>query len=318
METQLKRETPDSKVDVEALKSGGFIKQTQRDLFTIRLRCPAGKLTSLQLRKAAEIADKYGRGEVHTSVRQSIEIPYVHIRNFDDVVAELREVNWSTASCGPRVRVPTSCGGCTYNPSALVDTQSLCLEVDRRFFGTPTGHHKFKIAFSGCPTDCPRTRGMDLGFQGIVEPRLIEDQCDGCGLCVSSCDEKALALVDGLPVKDEDRCSYCGDCTKVCPASAMEAARRGWLARVGGKHGKHPIHSWEIAQFVSDEGCLALIEETLEWYRAQGRGRERIGATIVRLGLDEYIGKVVRPLGLEAIDTPEARRKFRAGGNVYL
>jgi dissimilatory sulfite reductase (desulfoviridin) alpha/beta subunit len=87
---------------------------------------------------------------------------------------------------------------------------------------------------------------------------------------------------------------------------------------VGGKHGKHPIHSWEIAQFVSDEGCLALIEETLEWYRAQGRGRERIGATIVRLGLEEYIEKVVRPLGLEAIDTPEARRKFRAGGNVYL
>ncbi len=317
MDAGLRREARLWKLDFEALKSGGFIKQTQKDLFTVRLRCPAGKLTSLQLRKAADIAEKYGEGAIHTSFRQSIEIPYVHYQHFDAINAELKELNWSVGSCGPRIRVPTACAGCTWNPNGLMDTQSMCLEVDKRYFGTPTSHHKFKISFSGCPIDCARSREMDLGFQGIVEPELVEDLCNGCGLCVSGCEEQALTLVDGLPVRDTGKCTYCGDCIKVCPLDAMVEARRGWLVRLGGKHGKHPMNGYEIAQFVSDEEALSLIEKTVAWYRANGQGRERIGATIARLGLPKYLDEVVKPSGLEVIERPGERSKYRVGGNLY-
>ena len=317
MDAKLKREARRLKMDFETLKCGGFIKQTQEHLFTVRLRCPGGKLSSHRLRKAAEIADKYGRGEVHNSFRQSIEIPYVHYQHFDTIAAELKEINWSVASCGPRIRVPTACAGCTWNPNGLMDTQTMCLEVDRRYFGTPTGHHKFKISFSGCPIDCARTREMDLGFQGIEEPELVEELCNGCGLCIPACEEKALILVDGLPVRDTSKCIYCGDCIKVCPVDAMIAGRKGWLVRVGGKHGRHPIYAYEIAQFASDEACFPLIEKTMEWYQANGQGRERIGATIGRLGLSKYLDEVAKPLGLEVIEKPEERRKFWAEGNLY-
>ena len=317
MDAPEREEAHDLKLDFEILKSGGFIKQTQKDLFTVRLRCPAGKLTSQKLRKAAELADKYGRGEVHTSVRQSIEIPYVHHRYFEAIAAELQEVDWAIASCGPRIRVPTACAGCTYNPNALMDAESMCLEVDRRFFGNATGHHKFKITFAGCPIDCPDSRKADLGFMGIIEPELLDGVCNSCGICISSCDEKALTMVNNLPVKDTSKCIYCGDCIKVCPVDAMVESRRGWLARVGGKHGKHPIHSYETAQFVSDEECYPLIENTVEWYQANAEGRERIGAAIVRLGLPKYLDEVVRPIGLEIIDKAEDRKKFWARGNLY-
>ena len=317
MDQQLKRESRRLKMDFEVLKSGGFIKQTQRDLFTVRLRCPGGKLTSQQVRKAAEIAEKYGQREIHNSFRQSIEIPYVHHQYFDTITEELKEIGWSVASCGPRIRVPTACAGCTYNPNGITDTQAMCLEVDKRYFGTATGHHKFKISFSGCPIDCPRTREMDLGFQGIVEPALVEEVCNGCGLCISACEEQALTMVDKLPVRDTSKCIYCGDCIKVCPIDAMVEKRKGWLARVGGKHGRHPIYAYEIAQFASDEECFPLIEKTMEWYQANGEGRERIGATIARLGLAQYLDEVLKPLGLELIEKPEERRKFRAGGNMY-
>ncbi|MBI4295385.1 MAG: 4Fe-4S binding protein [Chloroflexi bacterium] len=317
LKADLTRESRRLKLNFDELKSGGFIKQTQKDLFTVRLRCPGGRLTSAQLRQAAELAEKYGRGEVHTSFRQSVEIPYVHYQHFDAIAAELKASNWSVASCGPRVRVPTACAGCAYNPNGLMDSQAMCQEVDRRFFGTPTGHHKFKISFSGCSIDCPRTREMDLGFQGIVEPRLAPDLCNGCSLCVKGCEEKALTLVDKLPVHDTSKCTYCGDCVKVCPVDAMLIARKGWLARVGGRHGKHPLYSYEVARFLSNKDCMSLIAKTLEWYRANGQGRERIGATIGRLGLNKYIDEVVSPLGLETIDSPQARRKFWAGGNLY-
>ena len=317
MNKKLKKEARRLKMDFATLKSGGFIKQTQENLFTVRLRCPAGKLTSKQLRKAAELAEKYGQGEVHTSVRQSIEIPYVHHQYFDVIVAELKEVNWSVASCGPRIRVPTACAGCTYNPNGLMDSQAMCLEVDKRYFGTATGHHKFKITFAGCPIDCPRARNADLGFQGMIEPKLVEELCNGDGLCVSGCEEKALTLVNDLPVRDMSKCIYCGDCMKVCPFDAMVEARKGWLIRVGGKHGKHPLLSYEVAQFASDEGSFSLIEKTMEWYQANGEGRERIGATIGRLGLSRYLDEVVKPLDLEVIEKPEERRRFRIEGNLY-
>ncbi len=315
--TELRKESRRLGINFDEMKSGGFIKQTQKDLFTVRLRCPGGKVTSDKLRKAAEIADKYGRGEVHLSVRQSVEVPYVHYQHFNAITETLREVDWSVASCGPRVRVPTACAGCTYNPNGLADSQAMCAEVDRRYFGIPTGHHKFKVAFSGCPIDCFRTREMDLGFQGVMQPQLVEELCNGCGLCVKGCEEGALRMEDDLPVRDSAKCISCGDCVKICPVDAMVSKRIGWLARVGGKHGKHPYFAYEVANFLTDDQVFALIEKTLDWYRENGQGRERIGATIERLGLGRYTDQVVAPLGLEVIQDPKDRLKYSARGNFY-
>ncbi|MBI4216410.1 MAG: 4Fe-4S binding protein [Chloroflexi bacterium] len=317
LKAELRKESRRVQLNFDELKSGGFIKQTQKDLFTVRLRCPGGRLTSDKLHKAAELAQKYGRGEVHISVRQSVEIPYVHYKDFEAVTKELAQSDWAVASCGPRIRVPTGCAGCTWNPNGLADTQAMCQEVDKRFFGTPTGHHKFKVSFSGCPIDCFRTREMDLGFQGMVEPRLVEELCNGCQLCVKACEESALHMEKDLPVRDLAKCNSCGDCIKVCPVDAMVVSRKGWLARVGGKHGKHPLFAYEVAGYLTEAQALNLIDKTMPWYREKGQGRERIGATIGRVGLDSYIDEVCRPLGLEVIVAPQERQKYWAGGNLY-
>ncbi len=287
--------TEAEKVDINELKSGGFIKQNQKDLFTVRLRVPGGRLDIDKMTKIAAVAKKYSRmGYCHLSVRQSVEIIGVHIDDFDALVKELAKFGQPVASCGPRVRVPTACGGCEYNPKGIMDAQKKALEVDKKFFGT-TCHHKFKISFSGCPIDCSRTTEMDLGFQGVVEPVWEENPCTGCTLCEKACLEGAIvAAEDGKPIFYREKCVYCGDCIKACPTDAWTAKRKGWTVRVGGKHGRHPREANNVMLFLPDEKVFDFIEQTVDWYKRNGKRGERTGTTIDRVGFEKYRKEVAR------------------------
>jgi len=270
-------------IDFETLKSGGLIKQRQKDQFTVRLRCPGGRVPLSKLEKILDVARKYGGDYAHLSVRQSIELPYVDYHHFEAIREELAEIDQHIASCGPRVRVPTACSGCEYNPNGLMDTQKMVELVDREFFGYELAH-KFKIAFSGCPTDCPRSSGMDLGFQGAVRPRWDKDACIGCRICSEACREGAIDCdpVTGEPILHADKCLYCGDCVRACPTDSWLEDEKGWVVRVGGRHGRHPVVGSRIAEFISDEDVPRFIKATIEWYaeHAEGYGRTRIGAIL--------------------------------------
>jgi len=293
LEARLESESKALHVNLNELKSGGYIKQRQKDKFTIRLRCPGGAMSVERMRKIAEVAEKYAEGRVHLSVRQSIEILDVDIAHFDAVAEELREAGQDIASCGPRVRVPTACGGCEYNPNGLMDTQAHALMVDEKFFGTECPH-KFKVTFAGCQIDCTRARGADLGFVGQVEPELVPEECTACEICVKRCEDDALVMVDGLPVRDIEKCTLCGDCVKACPFDSMIQGQAGYAIWVGGKGGKKMRLSDHILDMAQEEDVEGLIQRTLDWYIANGDSRERIGRTIDRVGMNDFKEEVLK------------------------
>lgn len=276
-----------TKIDLGNLKSGGFIKERGKDLFTVRLRIPGGRMPVSRLSAIAAAAEKFGAGEVHLSVRQSIEIVHVPFGNFDGLVADLSVAGQKVASCGARVRVPVACGGCEYNPNGLVDTQKNALEVDEKLFGSATGHHKFKVAFAGCPFDCPKSATNDVGFQGAIFPTLDPDACIRCGLCAKNCEPGAIVMGgDKRPVFDPEACIWCGDCVKVCPTGAWAEEKRGYTVRIGGKWGRKPLVGTLFATFLPEERVVPFIEAVLAWYseKAEGAGRVRIGEIIRREG----------------------------------
>lgn len=288
-------ESSKTSIDLNNLKAGGFIKERGKDLFTVRLRVPGGRMTVSRLKKIAQVAEKFGGEFVHLSVRQSIELININFRDFDAVVAELGAGEQRVASCGARVRVPTACGGCEYNPNGLVDTQRSALEVDEKLFGTPTGHHKFKVGFAGCPFDCPKSATNDVGFQGAIWPELSKEECISCGLCAKSCTEGAIAMGDdGKPVFRADKCIYCGDCVKVCPTEAWKTEKIGYTVRIGGKWGRHPLVGTLFATFVPEERVVEFIAEVLAWYKekAEGSGRVRIGDIIIKEGPDSLLSRL--------------------------
>jgi len=275
------------KIDLNNLKAGGFIKERGKDLFTVRLRVPGGRMSIPRLKRIAEVAEKFGGEFVHLSVRQSIELININFKDFDAVVEGLGEATQKVASCGARVRVPVACGGCEYNPNGLVDSQKSALEVDEKLFGTPTGHHKFKVAFAGCPFDCPKSATNDIGFQGAIYPALDREACISCGLCAKSCVPGAIVMgEDNKPVFSDDPCIWCGDCVKVCPVDAWSEARRGYTVRIGGKWGRNPLVGTLFATFLPEDRVVEFIAAVLEWYKqkAEGLGRIRLGDTIIKEG----------------------------------
>jgi dissimilatory sulfite reductase (desulfoviridin) alpha/beta subunit len=159
----------------------------------------------------------------------------------------------------------------------------------------------------------------DLGFQGMVRPRLVADNCTHCGLCARACQDDALTVDEAdLPVRDTARCISCGDCIKVCPFDAMVVGEIGHGVFAGGKHGKHPHAAYPVAEFVPDEQVMDVIEVTMDWYRDHGRRGERLGDALDRVGVDSYrraLRMVVgeRLLTPADIGQPKWKRIFYAG-----
>ena len=67
--------------------------------------------------------------------------------------------------------------------------------------------------------------------------KIDEELCDGCGLCVPSCAEGAIQIVDGKARQvSEIYCDGLGACLGDCPQGAAVEEHLEELGREGGAH----------------------------------------------------------------------------------
>ncbi|MDR1039818.1 MAG: 4Fe-4S binding protein [Deltaproteobacteria bacterium] len=272
-------------VDYRALKNGGFMRQKQKDKFSVRLKVVGGNLTSSQIRALADAADRYGTGRVHLTSRQGAEIPFVDLKDTGAMRDFLAERGIPVGVCGPRVRTVTACQGDAVCPSACIDSAGLALAFSERYFGRELPH-KFKFGVTGCVNNCLKAEENDLGVKGAFAVELDEGECTGCGLCVNVCREGALELAgeDGPVRLERSRCNGCGRCVKICPADAWKGTP-AYRLFFGGTFGNRIALGRELMPPAGDlEGVFRAADRAVDFFAERAAPGERFRGAIDRTG----------------------------------
>lgn len=280
-------------VNYKELKKGGFMRQKQPNYFSMRLKCVGGHFTAEQLGTIQKVAEKFGKGYVHLTSRQGIEIPFIHLDNVEEVKKTLSDGGVSVGVCGPRVRTITACQGNEICPSGLIDTQKLANEFERNFGGRELPH-KFKFGFTGCHNNCLKAEENDMGIKGGVKPTWTAENCIFCKVCEAVCPQKIISVDKNKKIVtiDEKNCVYCGKCIKSCPSDAWNG-ESGFVISFGGLYGNKIAVGKNFLPIIFDESKLfEIVEVALKFFEENAKVGERFRNMLDRVGWEKFISEV--------------------------
>jgi len=146
----------------------GIYGQRQPGVQMVRIKIPFGGLNANQLRRVAELADRYGTGVGHVTTRQDIQLHFVELKDVGTVMRGLAEVGLTTReACANTVRNVTACHLAGVCQGEVFDVTPYAKTVALHLLRNPLNQslpRKFKIAFSGCRHDCALTPIHDVGL----------------------------------------------------------------------------------------------------------------------------------------------------------
>lgn len=148
------------------LQNGLYI---QRHAPMLRIAVPYGMLSSIQLRKLADIATKYDKGYGHFSTRQNLQLNWPKLEDVPDILEELATVEMhAIQTSGNCIRNITTDQFVGVAPDEVVDPRAIA-EIMRQW---STFHpefallpRKFKIAVSGTRNDRAVVQMHDIGME---------------------------------------------------------------------------------------------------------------------------------------------------------
>ena len=146
----------------------GIHPQRQAGLFYAGLLVPVGRITTAQMRGVADLAERYGNGEIRLTAGQNVVLPGIHESQLADFEREpiLAELPHNPS---PIMRGLVSCTGIDYCHMALIETKGWAIEVAKRL-EAELGDEAHNIAplsirWSGCSAGCGLHQAGTIGLQ---------------------------------------------------------------------------------------------------------------------------------------------------------
>ena len=279
-----------TKEDIMSVKGRGFLRNRGSDCFSGRVVSIGGCFTPDSLRALAECADKFGNGKVIFTSRLSAEVVGIPFENIPEAEKFMTEKGLSFGGTGAKVRPITACKGTTC-VFGNIDTQGLAEVIHNRFYigmREVKLPHKFKIGVGGCPNSCMKPSLNDVGIEGCRSFTFDRELCRGCKKCAvaEGCPSRAVSFSEGRAVIDASRCTHCGVCVGKCPFGAVpKEAEAVCRVFVGGTWGKTQRMGTLLSRLYTTDEVPNVIEKVMLWYKENGYAKERLGATVDRLGV---------------------------------
>jgi ferredoxin-nitrite reductase len=143
----------------------GVFRQRQAGLNYVGLAVPVGRMTSEQMLQVADLAERYGSGELRLTVGQNLIIANVPDGRIGELTEEpvLQELRYDPSEV---MRGLVSCTGMDYCHFALIDTKGWALKTARALEAKLGKTQPLRMHWSGCPASCGNHTLADIGLLG--------------------------------------------------------------------------------------------------------------------------------------------------------
>ena len=319
-------------VDTKSLIKNAYRVTRKRGLTALRIRVPGGHLPAKHLAAIQHIADRYGNGTVHMTTRQGFKIPDIPMTDIETVNREAApiirdlELAIGVAIEDPEKGYPAAgtrnvcaCIGNRVCQFANTDTTALAQKIEALIY---PNHYHVKIAVSGCPNDCIKSRMQDLGILSLVQPVQDIERCVGCMACVNACQNRstgALSFVNYQVKRDSSRCIGCGECILSCPSMAWRRGEKFYRLLVMGRTGKKdPRMAQTFINWLREAPLLEIIGNTyrfIEKYIDTRLDKEHVGYILDRTGCKVFRDTVLQGVALNPEAEVADRLEFK--GDPY-
>jgi len=296
---------------------------------TVRIAQPSGLYYSTKnLRGLMDLWDKYGSGmtNMHGSTGDMIFLG-TRTENLEPLFWDLtHNLEQDLGGSGSNLRTPSCCLGESRCEWACYDAQDVCHHLTMHYqdeIHRPAFPYKFKFKFSACPNDCVASIARsDFALIGTwkddirINQAAVKEYIAGnypanagahagrdwgkfdikkevIDLCPTGC-----MWMEGGELKiDNADCTRCMHCINVMPRALKPGKEKGATVCIGAKapildgaqFATMVIPFIEVSKENEYENLIDVIEQVWDWWMEVGKNRERVGETMQRIGLPNFL-----------------------------
>jgi ferredoxin-nitrite reductase len=263
---------------------GLFYVAPTQDSFMVRLRIPAGELTSTQLHGIADIANDWGGGYAHITTRANIQIRECRPKNIVKLLVRLQELGLTSRGSGAdNIRNITASPNSGFDPDELIDVRPYAKGLHhyilnhRDMYGLP---RKFNIAFDNGGSISAAADTNDIAFMAV---RVTE---------------KSLASLASAPS------------TPIAPGIYFRV-------QLGGITG-HKDFARDTGILIKPSECVAVAAAMVRVFNENAcrtdRKKARLKYLLEKWGVEKYLAETAKTLAFPLVHLPieacEPRHRF--------
>jgi len=295
-----------------------------KEFHTFRVQpAPGLHYSTKMLREVCDIWEKHGSGLITMHGQTgNLQLQGIEQDKTQECFDELNQAGWDLGGAGATVRTAASCVGPARCEQACFDNLNVHEKVLKYYAGMthrPEFNYKLKFKFSACPNDCANAiMRADVALIGTwrdsiqIEQEYVKEWMDEYGedalfdQVVNMCPTKAISHKIGTSTIEIDNknCVRCMHCINVIPKALSPGKERGASLLMGGKNtlkvgvnlGSMMIPFMKLDTDEEVEEFIELMDEIFDWWDENGLDHERVGETIERVGMKQFLEAV----GIEA------------------